>query len=140
MSPVLPTSRGRVYNTEMMLPTSRDIMSAILLSASAINSYRAFKRLGPRHLRDITKQQYTNSARELEESGMGLTVISQSGGVSYIKRAPVEVGETLEKLYSDLCSYTAYSDRFYLAKPKAVQLNSTLMMKLRELNLAEYVM
>ncbi|XP_072015279.1 uncharacterized protein [Amphiura filiformis] len=131
--------RGRVYNTGMMLPTRRDIMSAILLSASPVNSYRAFKRLGPRHLRSITKQQYTNASNELEQAGIGFTVVSQNGGVSFVKRAPIEVQQILAENYTDLCTYNAYSKRFCLPKPYAVQVNNTLERKLYELGLSGLV-
>ena len=111
-------------------------MSAILLSASPVNSYRAFKRLGPKHLRNITKQQYTNAAMELEQSNVGVLVVSQNGGVSFIKKAPCdELQQILMESYSDLCNYHSFMDRFCLPKPKAVQVTSTLVKKLCEMGL-----
>lgn len=120
---------------EKKLPKKLKIMSGILLSASPVTSYRTFKQRGPLQLRDITKQQYIDAAVELEKSNLGTAVISETGGVSFLKRSPSEVQKNLQENFPDLCAYSSYVKRFILPIPSTVSLTPALQEKITELKI-----
>ena len=120
---------------EKILPRKPKIISGILLSASPVNSYRAFKQRGPIQLRDIKKQEYIDAALELERLGLGTTVLSDTGGVSFLKRPPFEIQELLQENSSDICAYSAYVKRFNLPIPNTVSLTPAVKEKIAELKM-----
>ena len=124
---------------EKKLPKKLKIMSGILLSASPVTSYRTFKQRGPLQLRDITKQQYIDAAAELEQSNLGTAVISETGGVSFLKRSPSEIQKNLQENFSDICAYSAYVVRFNLPIPSTVSLTPALKEKIAELRMVGLV-
>ena len=114
-------------------------MSGILLSASPVDSYRAFRSRGPKHLRDISKQQYSEAVTELEKCHVGVVVVSENGALSFLKRPPGEIKENLQQNFSDLCSFAEYTMRFSLPTPSAVSLNQALQEKIKELGVGGLV-
>ncbi|XP_072015271.1 uncharacterized protein [Amphiura filiformis] len=132
--------RWEYYNRAIKRsPTKRLMMAGILLSPSPVNSYRAFKQMGPMDLRNLTKEQYIDAARELAQAGVGVVVTSENGGVSYVKKVPQEIQDRVEENFADLCTFSEYRNRFYLPVPRAVSITWEVQQKLQELGVDDFI-
>ncbi|XP_072015281.1 uncharacterized protein [Amphiura filiformis] len=121
--------RTSFYNIKRTSNHLSNVISAILLSASPVTSYRLLRTSGPRYLRALSKLDYMTAAQKLEEASIGEVLVSDKAGVSFLKRTPDDVKAILGEKFSSLCTYEEYYDRYNLPIPKLIAKTVALMQR-----------
>ena len=89
-------------------------------------------RQGPQHIRVVPKDQYITAVQRLEQLQLGYSVISEIGGVSFIKRLPADVSDILREHKELDTTIDNYGYRFNKPLTKSLQIN----VKLRQMLIA----